>query len=282
MNDGTNDGLTPAPPLVSTPLAEWNTAIEETLTAGDVQRAIALAQVVLKRLPRHLHTYQQLLRAAWLLKHWAEGEDWGRRLLRADPGHAQAWQMLALAAEQRHQRGQAHAMWQRAFEAAPYAPEIRAGLGRTTLHGAPVERSGVGSTGLSLNLACLARLYLRGRQWTRAAPLYRKLIQADGRRIDFQLGLMTALWQQHLATESCQLARVLVRNHPHLLMAWAALDALGDENDRALARSPLETMDPDGAFVGEWLGLPYERRSVTLMVSQQESARLISRAVTGV
>jgi tetratricopeptide (TPR) repeat protein len=251
---------------ISTTLADWHAAIEQALQAEDGDRVGALAQVVLRRLPRHLATYQQLLQATWLLRRWDEGADWGRRLLRADPGNALAWRALAMAAEQRGQRGLANATWQRAFEAHPYEPEIRAGLSRTMLR-ATSERG----DGLTLNLACLARLYIRGYRWERAAMLYRRLVEADPRRIDFQLGLLAALWQLRERQEAYRLARHLVQSQPYLLIAWAAIDALGDENDKALARNPLETMDPGGEFVRSWFGLPQENRRVELLVSQKEA-----------
>ncbi|MBK8046536.1 MAG: hypothetical protein IPK16_05030 [Anaerolineales bacterium] len=50
-------------------------------------------------MPRHLATYQRLVRATWQLKRWQEGEDWSRRLLQADPGNAVAWRSLAFAVE---------------------------------------------------------------------------------------------------------------------------------------------------------------------------------------
>ena len=39
-------------------------------------------------------------------------------------------------------------------------------------------------------------------------------------------------------------------------MSWAVLNALGDVDDKALARNPIKSMDPDGEFVRMWLGLP--------------------------
>jgi tetratricopeptide (TPR) repeat protein len=235
--------------------------------------AAALVGVILRRLPRHLPSYQRLLRAAWLLKRWDEGEDWGRRLLRADPANALAWRALARAAEQRNQRAQAQAAWQRAFESEPYEPEIRSGLSRTTLH--PLGSSVAGEPDvLALNPACLARLYLRGYRWERAERLYRQLTTADPRRSDFQVGLLAALWQLNARTEAYGLARTLTQQHPHLLLAWTVLDQLGDLNDQALARNPITTMDPDGEFVRQWLALPFERGQVELTVSERERALL--------
>lgn len=265
LSDATLDHIMLGDAPIDTLLADWNAAMERALQEENPLRVVALAQLVLRKLPKHLATYQRLLRATWLLKHWAEGEDWAQRLLRADPGNALAWRALAMAAEQRDQRAQAHAIWQRAFEADPYDPEIRAGLSRTSL--GPDDNS---PTVLALNPACLATLYLRGFRWEHAARLYRTLIQADPRRIDFQVGLLAALWQQRATEEAYRIARHLVQAHPHVLIAWVALDATGDADDKALARSPIATMDPDGDFVSEWFGLHYAAQPTVLAMSGRE------------
>jgi tetratricopeptide (TPR) repeat protein len=217
------------------------------LARGEAEIAARMAQFVLDHLPRHLATYQRLLRVTWLLKRWDEGEDWARRLLQADPGNPWAWQALATAAEQRGQRAQAHAMWQRAFEMSPYAPEIRAGLARTSLDE---------PNSLALDFACLGMIYLRGLRWEPAARAYRQLVKADPRRIDFQLCLMAALWQGRAHEEAYALARHLVQSKPNLLLAWVVLEAIGDANDKALAAHPITSMDPDGEFVATQLGIP--------------------------
>jgi len=261
--------------MTTTVLADWAVAMDSQLAADELTTVATLAQVVLRKLPRHLATYQRLLTVAWRLHRWEEGEDWGRRLLRADPTNALAWRALAMAAEQRGERAEAHAIWQRAFEAAPYEPGIRAGLSRTTLHPADAPSTPVGELPtLVLNLACLATVYRRGLQWERAATTYRQLLQADARRIDFQIGLMATLWQQRSHQAAYQLAQHLTSHHPQLLMAWVVLQALGDENDKALAHAPLAAMDPDGEFVGIWFGLHYELPPATLTVSTAEAALL--------
>jgi tetratricopeptide (TPR) repeat protein len=235
----------PLPVSAALTLDDWARAMECALARGDHADMARMAQIVLTRLPRHVATYQRLLRLTWAIKHWEEGEDWARRLLQADPGNPWAWQTLAGAAEQRQQRAQAHALWQRAFTLSPYAPEIRAGLARTSLDAAQA---------LALDLACLAAIYLRGLRWEPAARAYRQLVKADPRRIDFQVGLMVALWQSRARDEAYVLARHLVQSQPHLLLAWVVLDALGDENDQALARHPIRSMDPTGEYVATWLG----------------------------
>lgn len=261
--------------MTTTVLADWAVAMEEQLIVGDFAAATTLAQALLRKLPRHLATYQRLVEVAWQLRRWEEGELWGRRLLQADPTNALAWRALAMSAEQRGERAQAHAIWQRAFEAAPYEPAIRSGLSRTTLHPANAPSTPVGELPtLVLNLACLATLYRLGKQWDRAAQTYRQLLQADARRIDFQIGLMATLWQQGSRQRAYQLAQRLVNRHPHLLIAWIALQTLGDEDDRALARAPIAAMDPDGEFVSNWFGMHYEAPPVMLEVTDAEAATL--------
>jgi len=276
--------------MTTTILADWAIAMEEQLIVGDLAAATTLAKAILRKLPRHLATYQRLIEVAWQLRRWEEGELWGRRLLQADPANHLAWRALAMAAEQRGERAQAHAIWQRAFEMAPYDPEIRTGLSRTTLHPANAPSTPVGELPtLVLNLACLATLYRRGQQWKRGAQSYRQLLQADARRIDFQLGLMACLWQQNAqqriseqnrsrqsaAQQSAyRVAQHLVNRHPHLLIAWVGLQALGDENDRALARSPIAAMDPDGEFVSNWFAMHNETSPTMLEVTATEAATL--------
>jgi tetratricopeptide (TPR) repeat protein len=266
-----NSTSTAEPATAVLTLAECSAAAEAALAANEPDQAATLTQIILRRLPRHLLSYGRLLRAAWQLKRWDEGEDWGRRLLRADPGNGAAWRALARAAEGRKQRAAARAAWQRAFESDPYEPEIRSGLSRTTLGTTGAAVSG-DPDALALNPACLARLYLRGYRWDRAERVYRQLITADPRRIDFQVGLLGALWQRHARREAYDLARHLTQHHPHLLIAWTVLDDLGDVNDQALARNPIATMDPDGEFVRQWFGLPFGRSPFELNISHQEAA----------
>ena len=60
------------------------------------------------------------------------------------------------------------------------------------------------------------------------------------------------------------------------------IDALGDENDQALAHHPLSTMDPDGAYVTGLLGgalAGVGNRAVDLSASQAEAEWLATYLV---
>lgn len=220
--------------------------MDEYLRRGAAEQAGAMARIVLARLPRHLPTYARLLEALWLLERWEEGDEWGRRLLHADPCHGRAWRAMAQAAEQRGERDIANSIWRRAFEVDPYQADIRRGLVRTTLGR---------DSSLSMTEPCLGTLYLRGYRWRHAAALYRTLMAADPRRLDFQINLMVALWRQGDAGGAYQLARHLTDDNPLLLLPWYVQAALGDEDDRALAYNPLVTMDPDGDYLRRRLRL---------------------------
>jgi tetratricopeptide (TPR) repeat protein len=100
-------------------LAQVSRAAESALLAGEPEQAAHLARLALLRLPRHLASYERVIRAAWTLKRWQEGEDWARRLLQADPGNAVAWRSLAYAVEQKGMLAAARPIWRRAFQLAP-------------------------------------------------------------------------------------------------------------------------------------------------------------------
>ena len=251
---------------VAVDLALLGQAIDACGADGDYGGAAAIAKSILLRLPRHLPTYQRLLQIAWTLKQWPEGEDWARRLLQADPGNALAWRSLAQAVAHKGLRSAAWAMWKRAFEADPYDPEIRSGLS-----GASLTPQG---DALMLDSACLATLYLRGERWSHAAGAYRTLVQVDDRRIDFQMNLLLALWQGGMRQDAYRLARTLSRRHPHLLLAWAVIGALGDVNDRTLARSPLASMAPDREYLAAQFRLPIECQAATIRISAKEAELL--------
>lgn len=265
-----------AAPTEATPLSAWGKAMDRALRLEQPAAMLKMAQVVLQRLPRHLATYQRVLDACWQRRAWAEGETWGRRLLQADPGNVKAWRALARSAEHRGNRAQAEAWWQRAFEHAPFDADVRVGLARTRMDGAdPLE----------LSQACLAALRLRAFHWGQAAAIYRPLVEATPERLDYVIGYMVAFWRHGQNRNAYGAARYLVRQQPYILLAWTVLAATGDDNDRALALSPQQTMDPDGEFVRMRLRLelapPVERKQTavhgepyTLLVTPQEAALL--------
>ncbi len=250
---------------VVTELALWDQALEAALEARDIPRVMALARVVLKRVPRHLAAYFRLLQALWMERGWEEGEEWARRLLRADPASELAWSMLAMAEEQRGRLPQARLHWARAFDLSPYDPIIRAGINRTAIDQA--DR-------LAITLAGLGCLYRRGRRWRRAVGLYQELVSQQPQRLDFQCGLLESLWQSGETSAAVALARDLTQAHPELLLAWVVLQEAGDETDQALAQAPLNALDAGYAYAGLRYELPPRSISRSIRVSPADAALL--------
>lgn len=263
----------------TTLLSEWLRLIDHFLTKEQYKDALAPIRLILGHRPRHLATYERLLHVAWQLQLWDEGTSWGGRLLAADPGNALAWRSLAMGMEQNGNRAKAHAVWQRAFEASPYDPHVRAGLNRTTLHGL---------NPLALNHACLATLHLRNGRWKQASQTLEMILSApvsapvsvpvDNRKShlslaqinDFQVGLMVSQWQLGKRKQAYRLARQLVQQERNLILPWYVLNDLGDANDKALAYNPLQIMDPDGEYLRTQFGIDIGPRFIEIEVTTSE------------
>ena len=227
------------PPAISTQLSHWNDVIDGYLAANRPEEAVPLIRVILKSLPRHLPTYFRFLQVIWLMHRWHEGKDWALRLLGADPGSELAWAVLARGAEADGNLTRAQRYWTLALENAPYNRPIRQGLSRTLLR---QKRP------LMLTRPALATLYRMGGRWDRAIRIYTELTKEEPGRLDFQSGLLEAAWHYGRTEEALHLARLLVSLNPNLSLGWVVSARIGDEDDRALARAPLEAMDPDGEY----------------------------------
>lgn len=124
-----------------------------------------------------------------------------------------------------------------------------------------------------LDSACLGALYLRGERWPHAAGAYR-VVQADDRRIDFQMNWLLALWQGGMRQEAYRLARTLSRRQPHLLVAWAVLGVLGDVNDRTLRAARLRRWTRTVSIWQTRFRLPIDRQATTIRISTKEAELL--------
>lgn len=256
----------------TTLLSEWIKLIDRHLENGEFGEALVPIRLILGKMPRHLPTYERLLHAAWHLQLWDEGLSWAARLLQADAGNALAWRSLAIGFEQRGNRPRARQIWMRAFEASPYDPAVRAGLSRTTLHNREP---------LTLNQASLATLYLANQQWYRAEREITALLSHGAERTvdspvlqsqvqDLKVSLMIAQWQQGRQQQAYRLARQLLLQKRNLVFPWYILNDLGDINDKALAHSPLQMMDPDGEYLYNRFGIQTSPKFVEIEVTYAE------------
>ncbi len=268
----------PTGATTTTLLSEWRKLIDHHLEKSEFEEALVPTRLILRKMPRYLPMYERLLHAAWHLQLWDEGLSWAARLLRVDPGSAAAWRSLAIGFEERGNRPRARQIWKRAFEARPYDPAVRAGLSRTTLNSRDP---------LALNQTCLATLYLANKQWGRAEKELELLLAdrkaqsadsplAQSQIDDLGISLMIAQWQQGRHQHAYRLARRLLQQQRNLVFPWYVLNELGDVNDKALAHSPLQMMDPDGEYLYSRFGIQTSPKFVELEVTYTE-VELLSR-----
>ena len=252
-------------------LSAWGKAIDTALDEGEIHRAVALAQLLLRKQPRHLATYERIIHLCWTARRWEEGREWGLRLLRGDPSNVLGWGILALSAEKRAEKqaeggGQtnlstAHSLWDRALALDPYNAEVRAGWQRTAtdLTTQPV-----------LTQAALAFLQLRAKRWEAALPQFFALSRLDSGQVIYSQGYLLSLWRTQDSRAARQLAQELTTTHRGMLAGWLVLASMGDVNDRAIAQGHVQSLDPDGEYATRWLGLASQRVDYEVSLSEQE------------
>ena len=254
-------------------LSVWGKAIDTALDEGEIQTAVDLAQLLLRKQPRHLATYERIIHLCWTARRWEEGREWGLRLLRGDPSNVLGWGILALSAEKRAEkrakragqtdRSTAHGLWDRALALDPYNAEVRAGWHRTAKDG---------TTQPVLNQAALAFLQLRAKQWSTAQPLFNGLARLDSGQIVYQMGQLLCLWRTQESRAARLLAQELTAAHRGMLAGWLVLASVGDVNDQAIARGHVQSLDPDGEYATRWLGNASQRMDYEVDLSEEEQA----------
>lgn len=265
--------------------------MDTALDRGEVQTAVALAHLLLRKQPRHLATYERIIHICWTARRWEEGREWGLRLLRGDPSNVLGWGMLALAAEKRGEQGNrgggpvgpvgpvgqdvAHSLWQRALALDPYNAEVRAGWSRTAIS-TPPGQSQMGDNGPQpvLNQAALAFLQLRAKRWAVALPLFTDLARLDNGQVVYSMGHLLSLWRTQKSGPARLLAQELTTAHRGMLAGWLVLSHVGDANDRAIAQGYVQSLDPDGEYAIRWLGPASQRADYAISLSAQEQASL--------
>ncbi len=263
-------------------LSAWGKAIDTALDEGEIQTAVGLAHLLLRKQPRHLATYERIIHLCWTARRWEEGREWGLRLLRGDPSNVLGWGILAIAGEKRAERSgrtqtegvaAAHGLWQRALALDPYNAEVRAGWSRTAIS-APTASSpvGDGTPQPILNQAALAFLQLRAKQWSTAQPLFNGLARLDSGQVVYQMGQLLCLWRTQESKAARLLAQELTAAHRGMLVGWLVLASVGDVNDQAIARGHVQSLDPDGEYATRWLGNASQRADFEVNLSEEEQA----------
>ena len=226
---------------------------------------------ILHTFPRHVATYALLGQALVRLGRRDEAANLFYRVLGADPESAAAHAGLAGIYERRQALDEALWHYQRAYELAPGEPEIREGYRRAIglRDGATPER-------VTPTQAGLARIYLRGRLYAKAAWEFRQILEDGPAQYDLRVALAEGLWRAGEEEQAEAICQSLLSALPNCLKASLLLGQhwLGTEQD-ALGRTLLQraqAMDPENLAAQSLFGdrSPLPPRAARLPVQEAD------------
>ncbi|MCS7283969.1 MAG: tetratricopeptide repeat protein [Anaerolineae bacterium] len=239
-------------------LQEYIQRVDGLIEKGQYEEAQAHLRHILQHYPKYLPAYRLFGQALLEMGQDDQAEEMFRRALSGDPEDLFARVGLS---EIYNRRGDlSNALWQmeRAFELAPENEVIQEELRQ--LYG---RRDGLAPTRVQLTRGALARLYLRGGMYARAAEVLRTLVKEEPERMDLWVALAEALWrdgQRVHAEEAC--LRVL-DELPFCLKANLLLGEIWARSGREEAMVHLrrvEALDPENrravALLGDLSPLP--------------------------
>lgn len=223
------------------------------LRGGHLRSALAACRRILQVFPRHVASYRLLGEIYLELGRTQRSADAFRRVLSADPEDTLAYAGLGAIYEERGALEEALWHWERAFELSPGNSEIR-----ESLRGLYARRTVDTPARLKLDRAALARLYLRGRLYGKAAAELRGLLARETQRPDLGLALAEALWrdgQIEAATAACQRVLDVLPNclKANLILGHIWLHTRQEDPARVLLHRA-QTLDPDNVVAQRLLG----------------------------
>lgn len=223
------------------------------LQDGQPQQAAEVCRRILAVFPKHVATYGILGQACMQMGQHEDAANLFRRVLGADPENTLGYVGLGAIYAERGLWDEALWQFRRASELSPGNREIRAELlalsARFGL--APDDR-------LEMTRAALARTYLRGQLYPKAAGELRELVQEQAERFDLRVALAEALWhcdKREDVQAVCQGILGVLPNcvKANLILGQMLLNTEQDEEGRRLL-SVAQRMDPENAVAQRLMG----------------------------
>lgn len=229
-------------------LGAYVTEIEEMLSAERNAEAVAHCRHILGYFPKNLAVYRSLGKGLLELGRLRDAADILTRVLGVAPDDFVAHIGMAIISEEEGDLDRAIAHMERAFETQSSNPAIHSELKR--LYG---RRDGVEPNKVHMSRGALARLYIKGGNYSRAVEELRAALNDDPGRVDWQVLLARALWkdeQRIAAVEACQ---DVLEKLPNCLEADSILyeiwQSTGREDEAAGQLQRVEVLDPQLAHV---------------------------------
>lgn len=225
----------------------------DLIGADGAAEAVVVCRRILQVFPKHIGVYSLLARAYLLLGEHEKAVNLLQRVLSADPEHVESHVSLAAICEEQELPDEALWHLQRAIELSPGNEEIRRELQRLYRGRglSAIER-------VKLTRAALARTYMRGQLYSKAAGELRELLATKEHRFDLRVALAETLWLSKLYEDAETVCQALLAELPNCLKANLILGQIWlnterDDQARALLQRA-QSLDPENVTAQAVLG----------------------------
>ncbi|MEW6232825.1 MAG: tetratricopeptide repeat protein [Chloroflexota bacterium] len=232
--------------------------IRSEIEAGEAARAVARCKELLAIHPKWATVHCLLGQALMGLGDFPAAEEAFRLALAVDPEDVVANAGLGAVSQERNDLGAARFFYQLAWELAPDNQPLARTLARTL--GSRDGRQGR----IGLTTPGLARVYLRGALYARAADESERALAAEPGRLDLLVLEAEALWRAGERSKAAVVAESILARFPNCLKALLILGAHWDQTYDSEAGERLLSLarglDPLGQ-AAEALGIQLDSRT---------------------
>jgi len=254
-------------------LRSYTEYIQDRLAREAHSEVIAQCRHVLQTFPKYVEVYKLMARALMAQERYQDALDMFQRVLSADPSDFIAH--VGMSDCYRESGALEQAIWhlERAFEQVPSNIEIQEAIKELYSESGKVPPRRVQLTG-----GALARLYLNGKLYRQAILELKKALTRDPERLDLQVLLAEALWQDHRTVEAGKVAAAVLKRLPNCISANRILAQLWLEAKQPQEARPflerLRELDPYLAYEVEHNGQSAPADAFRLTMLDYSTAQL--------
>jgi tetratricopeptide (TPR) repeat protein len=224
-------------------LGAYISETEEILGAERNAEAVAHCRHILDYYPKNLAVYRLLGKGLLELGRLDDAADILTRVLSACPDDFVAHVGMAIIGEEEGDLDRAIAHMERALETQSSNAAIHGELKR--LYG---RRDGVEPTKVHLTGGALARLYIKGANYSQAVDELGAALQEAPNRVDWQVLLARALWKDEQRIDAVEACQDVLEKLPYCLevntILYEIWQSAGREDEAAAHWQRVEALDP--------------------------------------
>ncbi len=224
-------------------LGAYIAEIEGILAAERNAEGVAHCRHILEYYPKNLAVYRLLGKGLLELGRLGDAADILTRVLSAAPDDFVAHVGMAIIAEEEGDLDRAIAHMERALEAQSSNAAIHGELKR--LYG---RRDGVEPAKVHLTGGALARLYIKGGNFSQAVDELRAALKEAPNRVDWQVLLARALWKDEQRIDAVEACQDVLEKLPYCLEVNSILyeiwESAGRDDEAVVHWQRVEALDP--------------------------------------